>query len=58
MTIGDLKYLLRDYEKITLCDYDTNEHKDINEYKQNGRRINTIEATYVLDEAIVFYRKK
>lgn len=54
--IRDLKYLLRGYEKIQLINYDTNEVKDINEYKQQGRVIRlAAPVMYVLGTATVFY---
>jgi hypothetical protein len=57
MTIRDLKYLLRDYERILLCDYDTFEIKDINEYKQQGRKIKVVTTAYNLNTAVVYYNK-
>lgn len=53
MTIKDLKYLLKDYEDITIFNIDTNKRKPITEYKQEGKKINVVKVAYLLGEAVV-----
>lgn len=56
MKIKDLKYLLRDYEEIVVVNADTKKVKSINDYKQDGRKLNVAKVMYNLGQAVVICR--